>query len=103
MGQDGPEAGVWVIAETTDLPTRFRKIVVTDDKGQFLLPDLPEANYSVWVRGYGLADSQREQAAPGATLRLTAAPAAAAAETYPPIYWFLCVTFPRRRNFLLRT
>jgi hypothetical protein len=29
-GQNGPEVGVWVIAETTDLPTRFRKIVVTD-------------------------------------------------------------------------
>ncbi|HEY1536196.1 MAG TPA: hypothetical protein VGF76_19380, partial [Polyangiaceae bacterium] len=27
----GPEAGVWVIAETIDTPTRYTKIVVTDD------------------------------------------------------------------------
>ena len=53
----GPEAGVWVIAETTGLPTKFAKIVVTDDRGRYLLPDLPKANYSVWVRGYGLVDS----------------------------------------------
>ena len=53
----GPEAGVWVIAETTDLPTKFAKIAVTDDKGRYLLPDLPKANYRVWVRGYGLVDS----------------------------------------------
>src|ERR1700681_2040972 len=61
-GPRGPEAGVWVIAETNDLPTKFRKIVVTDDAGRYLLPDLPKANYSVWVRGYGLVDSQKVQA-----------------------------------------
>ena len=49
---NGPEAGVWVIAETADLPTKFSKIVVTDDRGRYLIPDLPKANYSVWVRGY---------------------------------------------------
>src|ERR687897_934592 len=53
----GPEAGVWVIAETTDLPTKFAKMVVTDDQGRYLLPDLPAANYQVFVRGYGLVDS----------------------------------------------
>src|SRR5712691_3138730 len=53
----GPEAGVWVIAETSDLPTKFRKIVVTNDQGRFLIPDLPKASYKVWVRGYGLLDS----------------------------------------------
>ena len=53
---DGPEAGVWVIAETTDLPTPFNKIVVTDDEGRYVLPDLPSATYDVWVRGYGLVD-----------------------------------------------
>ena len=53
----GPEAGVWVIAETTDLPTKFARIVVTDDAGRYLVPDLPSANYTVWVRGYGLVDS----------------------------------------------
>ena len=55
----GPEAGVWVIAETTDLPTRFAKMVVTDDQGQYVIPDLPKANYNVWVRGYGLVDSPK--------------------------------------------
>jgi hypothetical protein len=103
-GQNGPEAGVWVIAETTDLPTRFRKIVVTDDKGQFLLPDMPKANYSVWVRGYGLADSQRQQSAAGAKLSLTASPvasAAAAAEIYPPIYWFSMLHVPKKEEFPL--
>ena len=49
-GANGPEAGVWVIAETFDLPTRYAKIVVTDDRGRYLIPDLPDANYSVWVR-----------------------------------------------------
>ena len=61
----GPEAGVWVIAETTDLPTRFVRIVVTDDRGRYVVPDLPKANYNVWVRGYGLVDSPKVQAAPG--------------------------------------
>jgi hypothetical protein len=55
----GPEAGVWVIAETSDLQTKFRKIVVTNDHGQYLLPDLPKANYKVWVRGYALVDSRK--------------------------------------------
>src|SRR5882672_7716779 len=54
----GPEAGVWVIAETKDLSTNFIKIVVTDDRGRFMLPELPGATYSVWVRGYGLVDSK---------------------------------------------
>ncbi len=58
-GRNGPEAGVWVIAETTELGTRFAKMVVTDDLGRYLIPDLPQANYSVWVRGYGLVDSPR--------------------------------------------
>src|SRR5262252_9294618 len=61
----GPEAGVWVIAETTDLPTKFAKIVVTDDQGRYVLPELPKANYAVWVRGYGLVDSPKTTTAPG--------------------------------------
>jgi len=48
----GAEAGVWVIAETNDLGTRFAKMVVTDDQGRYVLPDLPKAKYKVWVRGY---------------------------------------------------
>src|SRR5215475_9990653 len=72
-GATGPEAGVWVIAETTDLPTPFIKIVVTDDSGRYLIPDLPKANYKVWVRGYGLVDSKPQDSAPGKTVNLTAA------------------------------
>ncbi len=101
-GRTGPEAGVWVIAETTDLPTKFAKIVVTDDRGRYVIPDLPKANYNVWVRGYGLADSPKVQAAPGKLLNLTAVPAssaAAAAEYYPPIYWFSMLHVPAKTEF----
>jgi hypothetical protein len=90
-GPSGPEGGVWVIAETRDLPTRFAKIVVTDAQGRYAIPDLPAASYDVWVRGYGLVDSPKKQARPGATVALTAVPApsaAAAAEYYPAAYWY---------------
>jgi hypothetical protein len=98
----GPEAGVWVIAETTNLPTKFTKIVVTDDRGRYVVPELPQANYSVWVRGYGLIDSPKVAATPGKTLNLTAviAPsAAAAAEYYPPIYWYSMLKIPAKGQF----
>jgi hypothetical protein len=93
----GPEAGVWVIAETNDFATRFAKIVVTDDQGRYLIPDLPTANYRVWVRGYGLADSAKVPAVPGGTLDLTAvvAPdAATAAKVYPAAYWYAMLKVP---------
>ncbi len=64
-GPNGPEAGVWVIAETTDLPTRFTRIVVTDDQGRYVVPDLPKADYNVWVRGYGLVNSAKVDGEPG--------------------------------------
>src|SRR5437016_10525323 len=98
----GPEAGVWVIAETTDLPTRFAKIVVTDDRGRYVLPDLPKASYNVWVRGYGLVDSPKMKAAPGSNLNLTAviAPTAkAAAEYYPAGFWFSMIRVPEKSEF----
>ncbi len=99
---NGPEAGVWVIAETSDLPTKFAKIVVTDDRGRYLIPDLPKASYSVWVRGYGLVDSPKIQATPGQRLDLGAvvAPsAAAAAEYYPAIYWYSLLKIPAKSEF----
>src|SRR6266849_1472175 len=74
-GPKGPEAGVWVIAETTDLPTKYAKVVVTDDKGRYLIPELPKANYDVWVRGYGLIDSPKVKTSAGKTLNLKARPA----------------------------
>jgi len=100
-GPRGPEAGVWVITETRDLPTRLIKSVVTDDQGRYLVPDLPKANYDVWVRGYGLVDSPRVRAAPGKILNLTAVPApnAKAAEYYPAQYWLALLEVPPTGDF----
>src|SRR5437867_7666779 len=101
-GPSGPEAGVWVIAETSELATKFVKIVVTDDQGRYLLPDLPKATYRVWVRGYGLVDSRAVRATPGRTLNLTAvvAPdARAAAHYYPAGYWFSLIRVPAKSEF----
>src|SRR5262249_11758471 len=89
--------GVWVIAETTDLPARFSKTVVTDDQGRYVLPDLPQANYQVFVRGYGLVDSPRVPAKPGQHLDLTAVVAPdgrAAAKVYPANYWLSLLRIP---------
>jgi hypothetical protein len=101
-GAKGPEAGVWVIAETTDLPTRFIKIVVTDDQGRYVLPDLPTANYDVWVRGYGLVDSPKMRAKPGQIVNLAAVAAPNAAEAahyYPALYWFTMMKIPPASAF----
>ena len=96
------EAGVWVIAETEDLPTKFAKIVVTDDYGRFLIPELPKASYRVWVRGYGLVDSKKVKARPGDRLRLKAAVApnqGSAAQYYPSIYWYSMLGIPEPKEF----
>ncbi len=101
----GPEAGVWVIAETTDLPTKFRKIVVTDDRGRYVLPQLPAANYKIWVRGYGLVDSKPAESTPGKVLALTAviAPSPqAAAQYYPGSYWYSLINLPPKSAFPLK-
>ena len=101
-GAKGPEAGVWVIAETRDLPTRYVKIVVTDDQGRYLIPDLPKGTYDIWVRGYGLVDSPKDKAQPGKTLDLKAVAApnrAAAAEYYPAQYWYSMLKVPAANLF----
>ncbi len=101
-GPSGPEAGVWVIAETMDLPTRYAKIVVTDDRGRYVIPELPRATYTVWVRGYGLVDSPKQRATPGTTLNLTAVHAPnprAAAEYYPAGYWYSLMQIPDKKEF----
>lgn len=93
----GPEAGVWVIAETADLPTKYAKIVVTDDQGRYVIPQLPTATYQVFVRGYGLMDSSRVPAKPGQHLDLKAVVAPdgrAAAQIYPANYWLSLVKIP---------
>src|ERR1044071_7529819 len=96
-GPRGPEAGVWVIAETRDLPVRYIKIVVTDDQGRYVVPDLPKATYDVWVRGYGLVDSPKVKSEPGKQLNLTAVIAPdekSAAQYYPAIYWYSMLKIP---------
>ena len=101
----GPEAGVWVIAETTDFQTKMKKIVVTDDRGRFLIPELPKANYKIWVRGYGLVDSTPVTSATGKSLALTAVVAPdprAAAHYYPPNYWLSMVKIPPKDAFPMK-
>lgn len=95
--ENGPESGVWVIAETDELDTRYLKIVVTDNQGRYLIPDLPTADYQVWVRGYGLADSEKYPAQPGEFVEIEAVPAAdaaEAAEVYPAAYWYAMMDLP---------
>jgi hypothetical protein len=107
----GAEAGVWVIAETKDLPTNLIKIVVTNDAGKYMLPELPAANYSVWVRGYGLADSKPVTAKPSTAanasdLNLTAVKAkdaVEAAKVYPGSYWMQMLEPPAKAEFPLGT
>ena len=103
QGPKGPEAGVWVIAETKDLATGFIKIVVTDDQGRFMLPELPAASYSVWVRGYGLVDSKPVVTKPtptAMTLRVEAARTPAeAAKVYPGDYWLSMLEIPSTKEF----
>lgn len=85
-----PEAGMWVIAETKSLPTPFRKIVVTDDKGRFVVPDLPAASYELWVRGFGLRDSSPVKTSRGEHVKLeveNAKDPQEAAKIYPANYW----------------
>jgi hypothetical protein len=101
-GPKGPEAGVWVIAETRDLPVRYIKSVVTDDRGRFVVPDLPAANYRVWARGYGLVDSAKTTAKPGQRVNITAVVApndTAAAHYYPAIYWYAMLNIPAADQF----
>lgn len=101
-GPHGPEAGVWVIAETSDLPTKYAKMVVTNDAGQFVIPQLPTAKYKIWARGYGLVDSDKQDATPGKTVDLKAKPApnaAAAAEYYPGMYWYSMLKIPATSEF----
>ena len=101
-GRNGPEAGVWVIAETDDRGTGFVKIVVSDEDGRFVLPQLPEASYDVWVRGYGLADSEPVAAAPGDELVLAAAypnTPQEEARVYPASYWYSLMEVPHASEF----
>ncbi|HXP86734.1 MAG TPA: carboxypeptidase-like regulatory domain-containing protein [Bryobacteraceae bacterium] len=103
QGEKGPEAGVWVIAETKDLQTNFIKTVVTDDQGRFAVPELPAVNYRVWVRGYGLVDSSPIEMKPSTssvTLKVTSAKTPQeAAKTYPGDYWLSMMAPPAKNLF----
>ena len=101
-GPNGPEAGVWVVAETHDQPVRYIKIVVTDDQGRFVIPDLPKGTYDVWARGYGLVDSDKQKVAPGKLISITAKIAPdekSAAHYYPAIYWYSMLKIPGLDQF----
>jgi hypothetical protein len=102
-GDKGPEAGVWVIAETNDLATKMIKTVVTDDQGRYVLPELPAVNYQVWVRGYGIEDSKPISAKPSANpvaLKVTNAKTPAeAAKVYPGDYWLSMLAPPAKNLF----
>ena len=99
----GPEAGVWVIAETKDFQTPMIKIVVTGDGGKYVLPELPAATYKVWVRGYGLLDSDPIDAKPGtaavALKAVTAKTPQEAAKVYPGDYWLSMMAPPPPSTF----
>src|SRR5262249_6293454 len=98
----GPEAGGWVIAETNDLSTKLARIGRADDQGRYVLPVSTKANYTVWVRGYGLVDSPKVKATPGKNLNLKAVVApneAAAAQYYPAIYWYSMMKIPEAGEF----
>ncbi|MES1256044.1 MAG: carboxypeptidase regulatory-like domain-containing protein, partial [Acidobacteriota bacterium] len=78
---------------------------VTDDRGRYLLPELRKATYKIWVRGYGLVDSVPVNAAPGTSLALKAvvAPdAKAAAQYYPPNYWYSLLQIPPKSAFPMK-
>ncbi len=100
---DRPEAGVWVIAQTAETNTPLIKIVVTDDQGRFSLPQMPEATYSVWVRGYGLVDSAKVKGRPGDTALELKVDAAAspreAAKVFPGDYWLSLLQVPALSAF----
>ena len=98
----GPEAGVWVIAELANSASKFAKIVVTDDQGRYLVPELPAGSYRVWVRGYGLVDSKPVDGTPGKSLALAAVLAPnprVAAEYYPAAYWASLIKIPTKSDF----
>jgi hypothetical protein len=97
VSEEGPESGVWVVAETADLASRFTRIVVTDEQGRFVVPDLPRARYELFVRGYGLIDSKRVPGRPGDRVALEAVRATSerqAAAVYPAAYWLTVMRIP---------
>ena len=100
---DGLEAGVWVMAGREALGANFATIVVSDDNGGFVLPELPDVSYDVWVRGYGLVDSEKVKLSPSdEEVQLTGVVAPneiAAAQYYPGNYWYSMIEPPPASEF----
>ena len=99
----GPEAGVWVIAETADLPTKFAKMVVTDDRGRYVVPTFQAATYTCGCAATVWWIPPKVKTSRGKHLNLTSVPAptpaAAAAEYYPGVYWYSMFKIPVRASF----
>ena len=95
--------GLWVIAETIDTPTPYRKIVVTHDDGRFVIPDLPsDAEFQIWVRGYGIEDSPKFAARVEHEIVFDLQPASSpqvAAQAYPANYWLAMLDLPEVSEF----
>ena len=99
-GPNGPEAGVWVIAETTELPHQIRQDRRHRRPGRYVIPDLPKANYKVWVRGYGLVDAPKVDGTPGKAAepdRRDGAEPGGRGRVLPGMYWYSMLQHPGRR------
>ena len=94
----GPEAGVWVIAETHDFKTRFAKIVVTDEAGRYLSARSSAAPRTASGCAATASPTRpKSEATPGHSVNLAAviAPdAATAAKVYPAAYWYAMMKIP---------
>ena len=92
-----------MIAETTDLGTRFAKMAVTDERGRYVMPDLPKAKLQgvgarLWPRR--LAEGRCASRASILDLTAEVAPSlAAAARYYPAAYWYSMVKIPDQSLF----
>ena len=102
-GPNGPEAGVWVIAETTELPTKFAKMRRHRRSGPLRHPrpaegELPGLGARLWAGRF--AEGAR-QAGPSSSIsrRCRRRTSAAAAQYYPAIYWYAMMKIPPAKDF----
>ena len=104
-GIKGAESGVWVIAETSDFPTKFRKIVVTDDRrhasyARFAESQLPSLGARLRIGGFParLLRARENSGADGGH----APDARAAAQYYPANYWYSLLHVPPKEAFPMK-
>ena len=103
-GPRGPEAGVWVIAETTDLPTKFVRIVVTDDQRPVCRsPIFRKRTTTSGCAATVWSIRRKYRVAPGKIAeshgRRGAEMPRAAAQYYPAGYWFSLLNVPDKSEF----